>query len=132
MDTPRLFSISLHWVPYAAGPVWVVLSALMGFGAWTAFRSGSPDARLHGILVLGFMVLCWMHPLYTGLAAAAGRETLAGLVGAALTLAVAIPVLWMVRTSSPAASGVLALVCVWIGMASVYLWQLLQIERAAA
>jgi tryptophan-rich sensory protein len=130
VDAPRIFGLSLAWVPYAAGPVWLGLSALMGWGAWTAFRSGAPDARLHGYLVLGFMALCWLHPLYTGIAAAFGRQTLAGLVGAAVTLLVALPVLAFVRASSAQAAAAIAVVCVWIGMASVYLWQLLEMERA--
>ena len=132
LDAPRLFGLSLGWVPYAAGPVWLGLSALMGWGAWSTFRSGTPDARLHGVLVLGFMALCWLHPVYTGIAAAFGRQTLAGLVGAIVTLLVALPLLAVVRTSSTQAAAAIAVVCVWVGMAGVYLWQLLGVERATA
>ena len=131
MESPRLFGISLHWVPYAAGPVWMVLTLLMGWGAWTLFRSGSPQATLHGSLMVGFIALCWMHPVYTAVAGTFGLQTLAGLLGAVGTLAVAVLVAFLVRTSSPQAVAVLGGVMVWLGMATVYLVQLLGIESRA-
>lgn len=132
MESPRLFGVSLRWVPYAAGPVWMVLTLLMGWAAWTLFRSGSPQASLHGSLMVGFIALCWMHPVYTALAGTFGLQTLAGLLGAVGTLAAALAVALMVQASSPQAVAVLAVVMIWLGMATVYLTQLLGIERRAA
>lgn len=132
MKSPRLFGISLHWVPWAAGPVWMVLTLLMGWAAWTLFRSSSPQAGLHGTLMVGFIALCWMHPVYTALAGTFGYQTLAGLLGAVGTLVVALAVAFLVGTSSLRAAAVLGVVTIWLGMATVYLVQLLGIERRAA
>jgi len=72
--TPRLFGIAMGWVPMAAGPVWMVRTLIMAFAAATASHSASPHASLHGGLVIGFILLCWMHPVLTNVAEGAGAE----------------------------------------------------------
>ncbi len=114
----------------AAGPVWVVLSVCMAAAAGILFRSGHPNASLHGWLVVGFIALCWAHPVYTSLASASGAREMVGLVGGLVTLAVLVPLLLVVRRTSPTATGLLAPVAVWLCLASVYVWQIVQAEGA--
>jgi len=128
--TPRIFGISMGWVPMAAGPVWMVLSVGMAVGATLLYRSASPQASLHGSIMVGFILLCWAHPLYTSLAEAAGVRRPVEFAGGIITLVVLIGVAAIVRRTSPGAAGFLAPVAVWLGLASVYLWQVLQAERA--
>ncbi|HKK94485.1 MAG TPA: tryptophan-rich sensory protein [Longimicrobiales bacterium] len=126
--TPRIFGISMGWVPMAAGPVWMVLSVCMVAAAALLFRSGHPNATLHGWLVVGFIALCWAHPIYTSIAGGSGEREMIGLIGGLVTLAVLIPLLFVVRRASPAATGLLAPVAVWLCLASVYVWQIVQAE----
>ena len=126
--TPRIFGISMGWVPMAAGPVWMLLTVLMGAAAWTIFRSGGPDAQLHGWLVVGFIVLCWAHPAYTALAEAAGLRRPVEFAGGVVTLVVLVALLLVVRRTSVSAAGLLSPVAIWLGLASVYLWQVLRAE----
>lgn len=128
--TPRIFGISMGWVPMAAGPVWMVLTIGMASGAAMLYRSSAPQASLHGSIMVGFIFLCWMHPAYTALAEAAGIRRPVEFAGGVVTLLVLIGVVAVVRRTSPGAAGFLAPVAVWLGLASVYLWQMLQAERA--
>jgi len=120
----------MGWVPMAAGPVWMLLSVCMAAAAALLFRSGHPNASLHGWFVVGFIALCWAHPVYTSIAGGTGEREMVGFVGGLVTLAVLIPLVLVVRRTSPAATGLLAPVAVWLGLASVYVWQLIRAEGA--
>ena len=128
--TPRIFGISMGWVPMAAGPVWMVLTVLMGAAAALLFRSGHPQASIHGWLVIGFIAICWAHPVYTSIAEAAGLRRPIEFLGGIVTLVVLLVLASIVRRGSISAVGLLAPVAVWLGLASVYLWQMLRVETA--
>jgi tryptophan-rich sensory protein len=128
--TPRIFGISMGWVPMAAGPVWMVLTVLMGAAALVVFRSGAPQAQLHGWLVVGFIVVCWAHPAYTAIAEASGIRRPVEFAGGLVTLGLLLALLLVVRRTSPSATALLSPVAVWLGLASVYLWQVLGAEGA--
>lgn len=114
----------------AAGPVWMVLTLFMGSAAALLFRSGHPNASLHGWLMVGFIALCWAHPVYTSLADAAGLRRPIEFAGGLVTLVVLVLLAVVIRRGSLSAVGLLAPVAVWLGLASVYLWQVLQADRA--
>ena len=100
----------------------------MAAAAALLFRSGHPNATLHGWLVVGFIALCWAHPIYTSLASGSGEREMIGFVGGLVTLAALIPLLVVVRRTSPAATALLGPVAVWLVLASVYVWQILRAE----
>ena len=118
---PRIFGLSLAWVPYAAGPVWMALTVLMGMAAWTLSRSGADAASTHALLVLGLIVLCWLHPFYTWWFERSGHGRQAAFAGGLLTLPVAAGVAIAVSSSSTDAALMLSAVVVWLAMANVYM-----------
>lgn len=120
----------MGWVPTAAGPVWMLLTVFMGAAAWTLFRSGGPQAQLHGWLVVGFIAICWAHPVYTALAESAGTRRPVEFAGGLITLVLLAGLLLVVRRTSLTAAGLLSPVAVWLGLASIYLWQVLRAESA--
>jgi tryptophan-rich sensory protein len=128
MSEPRLFGISLGWVPFAAGPVWLVLTGVMAGAAWVVSRQEGPGVSAHTALIVGLIVLCWLHPLYSWLFDQVGLRRVAELTGSVVSLGVTLLVASQVRRTSPTAAAMLAPVAVWIAMATVYLAQLLPSE----
>ena len=124
---PRIFGLSLGWVPSAAGPVWIVLTVGLLFAAWLTYRQPDDDATRHSGLILGLLALCWLHPLYTWGAEQLESRRIVELGGTVLTLMVALAVTAAVHRTSVRAAGLLVPVLLWLSLASYYLAELLRL-----
>lgn len=112
-----------HWVEQIVGFVWIGLFAFMAAARWLLLRSGDPRAEFHASLVAALIVFCASYPLYT-----AGMKLLPGLIGNCVTVFLAGWIACRIWPSSRVASVFVAFVLVWLTIATVYVWQLVQLN----
>jgi len=114
---------ALVWIDRVVGYVWVALFALMATGRWLILRSGSPDAPAHARLLAWLIVICALYPIYT-----LGLQLLPGLIGNIFVLVLSVRVARGIWASSHAAAIFTTLVSLWVTVASIYVFRLLQLN----
>ena len=123
---PKLLGLSLGWVPMAAGPVWLLLTGLMACAAWIALRHGGARGADDATLIMAFIFLCWLHPLYTAVAHRMGVRRIVEFAGSVVTLAVGVILTVHVTRASMYAAAFLLPVMLWLAVASYYLSEMLR------
>ena len=96
------------------GSVWTVLFVLMATARWLVISTNGGNAKRDARLVLLLIGFCLIYPFYT----LAPGSTIAGLIGNAATILLALYVAWQVRTSSRWAALLILAVVAWVSFAS--------------
>jgi tryptophan-rich sensory protein len=111
------------WVNMVVGYVWVVLFAVQGC-SWNLVRA-STDSQLRdrASYVVALAVICLFYPFTFGLTA------YTGLLGNVLIAAFAVWVMRRIFSASKLATVFLAPTVIWLGLASVYLTMVIQLNR---
>jgi hypothetical protein len=100
-----MLGIPPGWV---VGSLWILLFAGMGVARWALLKASGHQWVAELPSLLGF--LCLMYPLYT----AGLSDDRVGLIGTALTAAVAVPIAALAWRRSPLAAGCVTAVLVWL------------------
>lgn len=129
---PRLFGVSLGWVPMAAAPAWLLLTALMGFAAWLTLRHGGSSGFADARLIVGFILICWLHPLYTAAAERQGVRRIVELGGSAVTLVFGLLLTVRLLLASATVAALFLPVLLWLAVATYYLYMMLRFESAGS